>query len=327
VTSHPLAHLLDRPIAYHRIFVTLTGGVAGAVFLSQAVYWQQRVPNGRSGWWWKKQSDWADETGLSRREFETARRRLRDLGILSYRVGGMPKKTWYKLHFDQLEHQLTSLTAQNGGSDKTVCTERTNQNVGSGETVCSDPPDTTETTAETTSETTTTTTPRDGAGVGGGGDDSPDSNPEATTQTQAGAAAEIPTELLDRLPDGIDRAVAAESLAEAREQDRDEIVQQMQEQLGRLNYPLKWLGGVCAKSQKGQFEHRQRRQRFRCFGEGIPDFDPLRWLGPMSDDDETERRRRAGPRALTDGDPRNDPLGLFGSRIEREIEGERVDDE
>ena len=35
---HPLLQLLDRPIAFHRCFVTLTGSVTAALMLSQALY-------------------------------------------------------------------------------------------------------------------------------------------------------------------------------------------------------------------------------------------------------------------------------------------------
>ena len=33
-----ISQFLDRPIAYHRSFVTLGAGITGAVMLSQAVY-------------------------------------------------------------------------------------------------------------------------------------------------------------------------------------------------------------------------------------------------------------------------------------------------
>lgn len=68
-----LSNLLDRPIAYHRIFVTLTGSVKAAVLLSQAIYWQKRVTR-QDGWFYKTYEEWEDETGLTRREMDTARR-------------------------------------------------------------------------------------------------------------------------------------------------------------------------------------------------------------------------------------------------------------
>jgi len=35
--------ILDRPIAFHRCFVEITKSVAGALLLSQAVYWQRTL--------------------------------------------------------------------------------------------------------------------------------------------------------------------------------------------------------------------------------------------------------------------------------------------
>ena len=67
-----LLQLLDRPIAFHRCFVTLTGSVTAALMLSQALYWQRRCKE-PEGWWYKTLEEWTEETGLNRRETEAAR--------------------------------------------------------------------------------------------------------------------------------------------------------------------------------------------------------------------------------------------------------------
>src|SRR3990172_2452629 len=68
-----ITDLLDRPIAYHRVFVTLTGSVKAAILLSQAMYWQKRARQ-VDGWWYKTAEEWQEETGLTRHEQDTARR-------------------------------------------------------------------------------------------------------------------------------------------------------------------------------------------------------------------------------------------------------------
>jgi DnaD/phage-associated family protein len=73
--SHWFLKLLDRPIAFHRVFVTLTGGVTSALMLSQAWYWSQRTTD-PSGWFYKSAKEWQEETGLSVQEQRTARKRL-----------------------------------------------------------------------------------------------------------------------------------------------------------------------------------------------------------------------------------------------------------
>lgn len=91
-------NLLDRPLAFHRAFVDLTGSVTAALFLSQAVYWQYR----NDGHWTKTRDEWTEETGLSRREQETARKRLRELPFYHEQHAGMPRQTWYHVDLDAL---------------------------------------------------------------------------------------------------------------------------------------------------------------------------------------------------------------------------------
>jgi len=97
--------LLDRPIAYHRIFVTLTGSVTAAVLLSQAVYWSRRTGE-NGGWFWKTAADWTEETGLTRREQETARAILRELGFWQEEKRGIPARLWFFLDVPALETVL-----------------------------------------------------------------------------------------------------------------------------------------------------------------------------------------------------------------------------
>lgn len=97
--------LLDRPIAYHRVFVTLTGSVTAAVLLSQAVYWSRRTGE-NGGWWWKTAADWTEETGLTRREQETARAILRELGFWQEEKRGIPARLWFFLDVPALETVL-----------------------------------------------------------------------------------------------------------------------------------------------------------------------------------------------------------------------------
>ena len=103
--SH-LLHLLDRPIAFHRCFVTLTGSVTAALMLSQALYWQRRCKD-PEGWWYKTRDDWAEETGLSRYEQEGARKRLRKLGVMQEHLRGVPATIWYRVNEERLLEGLS----------------------------------------------------------------------------------------------------------------------------------------------------------------------------------------------------------------------------
>jgi len=92
--------ILDRPIAFHRCFVEITKSVAGALLLSQAVYWQRRSDE----WWWKTAEKWQEETGMRRYEFEQARKSCEP--FLERKNEGLPCKTYYRVNLEKLEKAL-----------------------------------------------------------------------------------------------------------------------------------------------------------------------------------------------------------------------------
>lgn len=96
--------ILDRPIAFHRCFVDLTGNVKAALMLSQAIYWQARVKQSGDGWWYKSAIEWEEETGLTRREQETARRDL--TRYMATDLRGVPATLYYRVDIETLENDL-----------------------------------------------------------------------------------------------------------------------------------------------------------------------------------------------------------------------------
>ncbi|MGY3830925.1 primosomal protein I [Citrobacter freundii] len=103
-----LIQLLDRPIAYNPSFAKLKAGKVksgpvAAVFLSQLVYWHNRMDG---GWMYKTQADIANETALTRDEQETARKRLVALGVLEEERRGVPATMHYRINTKRLEALL-----------------------------------------------------------------------------------------------------------------------------------------------------------------------------------------------------------------------------
>ena len=98
--------IVDRPIAYHRCFVTISGSVTAAVMLSQAMYWTPRTTLDPDGWFFKTQEEWAEETGLSRTEQENARRVLRGIGVLEEKKQGVPCRLFFKVNTENLYLRL-----------------------------------------------------------------------------------------------------------------------------------------------------------------------------------------------------------------------------
>lgn len=102
--------LFDRPIAFQRVFVKLGVGITGALMLSQAVYWSNRTKD-PDGWFYKDQAEWEEETGLTRREQETARKKLVDLGVLQERKKGIPCRLFYRVNMRVLSLQVNKIAS------------------------------------------------------------------------------------------------------------------------------------------------------------------------------------------------------------------------
>lgn len=95
-----MQEIFDRPIAYYPNFVYFAG-VTGAVLFSQALYWSKRTTI-EGGWFYKSREDWWLETGLTRREQETARRKLKKHKLLDEELRGNPATLFYRVNYDTL---------------------------------------------------------------------------------------------------------------------------------------------------------------------------------------------------------------------------------
>ena len=104
--------LLDRPIAFQRVFVTLTGSVTAALMLSQAVFWNKRVSVEKDGWFYKTIDEWQDETGLTRYEQETARKKLKK--YLQVERRGIPAQLYFRVDEDAILADLIVEKPQTG---------------------------------------------------------------------------------------------------------------------------------------------------------------------------------------------------------------------
>lgn len=95
-----LRALLKRPVAYHRAFAKIGGGATAGLMLSQAWYWSSKVDE--DGWFFKSQEEWEEETGLTRTEQETARRNLRERGLIEEKRAGMPARLYFRVNAETL---------------------------------------------------------------------------------------------------------------------------------------------------------------------------------------------------------------------------------
>ncbi|EHR5320637.1 hypothetical protein [Vibrio parahaemolyticus] len=110
-TNFAVIQTLSTGRIYHSQFVKLGIGVTGAVMLSQACYLSStETAVRRGGWFYKTAEDWKEETGLSRREQETARKKLKNLGIFIEQKRGIPCKIWTLLDSAKLIELLGQIS-------------------------------------------------------------------------------------------------------------------------------------------------------------------------------------------------------------------------
>lgn len=83
-----------RCVAYYPAFSAVFGCTKCGVFISQMLWWQGKQAD-PAGWVYKSQTALEEETGLTRAEQETARRKFRDLGILNEERRGNPARLYY----------------------------------------------------------------------------------------------------------------------------------------------------------------------------------------------------------------------------------------
>lgn len=130
--------IMARPIAFNRAFVDLGLGMCGAMMLSQALYWRTRT-KAEDGWFYKSQKEWQAETGMTRREQETARRRLTEAGILQEKRKGVPARLHFRVDIEALETALEELSSRMAESANQECTDNENNSLAeSANQVCTD---------------------------------------------------------------------------------------------------------------------------------------------------------------------------------------------
>ncbi|MCF4161134.1 DNA-binding protein [Acinetobacter baumannii] len=161
--SIPIIKLIEamneQPIAFNKHYVFLGCGINGALMLSQLVYWTSRTKDSE-GWIFKTHHEWTQETGLTRREQDTARATLKSLKFISEKKMGVPCRVYYRVERENLYqalieysesidinsmHNSAILNAQNS---HTECTEQPDcmhnsaiLNAQNSHTECTNPPD------------------------------------------------------------------------------------------------------------------------------------------------------------------------------------------
>ncbi len=122
-----------RPIAFQRPYATIMGSAAGGVFLSQAVFFSTTFGRQRDGWFYQTQDQWFAETMCTRREQESARKRLKQLELNGVplweeKLKGLPATMNYRINLAVLFKLVAAIK-----SDQSVQTGEYDQSVQTSE--------------------------------------------------------------------------------------------------------------------------------------------------------------------------------------------------
>lgn len=115
--------LLERPIAYSPVVAKATGSVKLTVLWCQIHYWTDRARD-PEGWVYKTAENILDETGLSRKEQQTARDLAESLGVMETKVKGTPPTLHFRVNMEgmigQIERYLSQSDAKIEKKDRKV---------------------------------------------------------------------------------------------------------------------------------------------------------------------------------------------------------------
>jgi hypothetical protein len=120
--------LPHRVVGYSPDLARMVGGATTGLFLNQLLFLSDKGAN-PEGWVYKSEAEMGKETGLTKREQQTARRKLLSLGVIAIMRGGWKntyhfKVLWEKLYqvIQQIQRGQTVPTAPDGQT-QTVPTE------------------------------------------------------------------------------------------------------------------------------------------------------------------------------------------------------------
>jgi hypothetical protein len=338
-----IIEIMARPIAFNRAFVDLGLGMCGAMMLSQSLYWRTRTRDA-GGWFYKSQTEWQQETGMTRREQETARRRLTEAGFLEEKRRGVPARLYFRVKIEAVESALAGLSSRMAESanqgDKSsknasladsanqVCTYGAPSMADSANQECTDAPDknggkrqsiseiTTETTTEITAERTS-------------GPDRPDTDVSPSQEkTTAGAVeperpgAAIQSGRYWGTQEDLDLAVWM----------WDALVEQLGDDRPREPNYSRWANTIRLMREKEGRQHRHikalyawcRQHSFWAANVQSPDKLRDKWSQLAM---QRNREREAGPSSSNDVETHNREVGMNWAMGKKPATGEIYDHE
>jgi hypothetical protein len=120
--------LPNRVVGYSPDLARMVGGATIGLFLSQLLFLSDKG-NNPEGWVYKSEQEMGKETGLTKREQQTARRKLLALGVITIMRGGWKNTYHFKVLWEKLyqviagSQQTQSVPTEKSQSVQTVSTK------------------------------------------------------------------------------------------------------------------------------------------------------------------------------------------------------------
>jgi hypothetical protein len=100
--------LPNRVVGYSPDLARMVGGATTGLFLSQLLFLSDKGAN-TDGWVYKSEAEMGKETGLSKREQQTARRKLLSLGVIAIMRGGWKNTYHFKVLWEKLYQVIAGI--------------------------------------------------------------------------------------------------------------------------------------------------------------------------------------------------------------------------
>ena len=130
--------LPNRVVGYSPDLARTVGGATTGLFLSQLLFLSDKGHN-PDGWVYKSEAEMGKETGLTKREQQTARRKLLSLGVIAIMRGGWKNTYHFKVLWERLYQVIAGF--QQGQNVPTPSSQRAQNVIADRQhTVSTDPP-------------------------------------------------------------------------------------------------------------------------------------------------------------------------------------------
>jgi hypothetical protein len=100
--------LPNRVVGYSPDLARMVGGATTGLFLSQLLFLSDKGHN-PDGWVYKSEQEMGKETGLTKREQQTARRKLLSLGVIAIMRGGWKNTYHFKVIWEKLYQVIAGI--------------------------------------------------------------------------------------------------------------------------------------------------------------------------------------------------------------------------